>query len=270
MKVERVVKTSPYPSVCSLTRYLHNEATGKKTQHQTRRKEDAACRHEFISDVTNYDGGISTDEFKKLYQDVLQRKALERPSTSWRWREVELRDGTMTRNTNGRRGWRLLVWPNQSAVILWAELEGTVHSRPQRSVDLRQFCEEQRSKLVCKRLFGVIAAKRKFNLWLNPTVHFLFHLHCWSLSSELNTTCCLSTSVGWMKSRRHVTKVCCSAFKARFSSEVDIWTERDTSRIYLEVSWGHFLPNRDAFHPNHMFILPKTLPGKQKTQLKQT
>lgn len=152
MKVERVVKSSSYSSVCSLTRYPHNEATGKKTQHHTRRTEDAACCQEFI---------------------------------------------TMTRNTNVRRGWHLLVWPNQSPVILWAELEGTVHSRPQRSVDLKQFCEEQRSKLGWKRLIEVIAAKRKFNQRLNPTIHFLFHLHCSSLTSELNTTCCLSASVGW-------------------------------------------------------------------------
>lgn len=163
MKVERVVKSSPYSSVCSLTRYPHNVGTGKKTQHQTQCKEDAACCQEFI---------------------------------------------TMTRNTNVRRGRHLLVWPNQSPVILWAELEGTVHSRPQRSVDLKQFCEEQRSKLGWKRLIEVIAAKRKFNQRLNPTIHFLFHLHCSSLSSELNTTCCLSASVGWMKIRRHVTKVC--------------------------------------------------------------
>lgn len=177
------------------------ELFGRNTQRYVWRKSGTAHQHQNIIPTVKYGGGsimvwgcfaasgpgriavINGKMNSKIYQDILQENI--RPSVH----QLKLKRGWVMQQDNDPKHtskstteWfklkklRVLEWPSQSPDLnpiemLWHDLKRAIHTRqPKNIAELKQFCEEEWSKippgrcagLICnyrKRLVEVIAAK---------------------------------------------------------------------------------------------------------------
>uniref|UniRef100_A0A8C5LSX0 Transposase n=1 Tax=Leptobrachium leishanense TaxID=445787 RepID=A0A8C5LSX0_9ANUR len=163
------------------------ELFGKNPQHYVWRKKGTAHQHQNLISTVKHGGGsimvwgcfaasgpgrivvIDGKMNSRVYQDLLQ----ENVSSSVR--QLKLRRGWVMQQdndpkhtSNSTKEWlqqnkiRLLEWPSQSPDLnpiemLWHDLKRTIHTRhPKNIATLKQFCEEEWSKITPDRCAGLI------------------------------------------------------------------------------------------------------------------